>query len=128
MATFKVYAKVLTPDDPAMQMLAAGITKRPGQTLEEILRRTDGAYEATVHFSPQLRKQLREVAELTSDKGLLDASKLTEWKVSLEHLRHLDRSTLIALRTEISYTQRESELLGLGLKEALDPRTAILFQ
>jgi hypothetical protein len=128
MATFKVYAKVLTPDDPAMQMFAAGITKqRPGQTLEEILQRTGGVFETTVHFSPELRKKLRDVAALSSDKRLLDASRLSEWKVSLEHLRNLDRATLIAVRTEISYTQRESELLGLGLKGAPDPRSTILY-
>jgi hypothetical protein len=129
MATFKVYAKVLTPDDPAMQMFAAGITKRrPGQTLAEILQRTGGVYETTVHFSPQLRQKLRDVAGLTSDKGLLDASRLSEWTVSLEHLRHLDGSTIIAVRTEISYTQRESERLGLGLKGAPDPRSTLLLQ
>jgi hypothetical protein len=129
MATFKVYAIVLTSDDPAMRMFTAGVTKkRPGQTLDEILQQTGGEYQTTVHFSPQLRKKLRDVAKLSSDQGLLDASRLTEWKVSLEHLRHLDGATRIAIRTEISYTQRESELLGLGLKGTPDPRTTILLQ
>jgi len=70
MATFRAYAKVLEPGDPAMRINAARLPACPGQPghlRADVLRRTGGVYETTTPLLPQLRDDIREVAELTSD-------------------------------------------------------------
>src|SRR5262245_37672211 len=105
MAIFRAYAKVLEPGDPAMRIHEAGLRTCPGQPgllLADVLRRSGGAYETTTSLSPQLRDDIREVAELTSDPELLAIADLTEVPVSLAHLRGLDPQTRIVIRTELS--------------------------
>lgn len=128
MATFRAYAQVLAPDDQAMKMFAAGIKKkRPGEPLADVLERSSGRYETTLHFPPKFREELRQVGELTSDQHLLALAELTELPVSLEHLRGVDPQTRIVVRGELNYEPGESERLGLGSDEKPDPKTAILY-
>lgn len=56
---------------------------------------------------PQLRDDIREVAELTSDPKLLAIADLTEVPVPLDHLRGLDPQTRIIIRTELRYEADE---------------------
>jgi len=127
MATFKAYAKVLTSDDSSMKAYEAGILKKqPGETLQNLLDRTGGAYEFKLYSPPQFREQLRQVGELTSDKHLLAISKLFEVPVSLEHLRDVDPQTRIMVRAELLYAPGESERLGLVSEVPPDPRYTIL--
>ncbi|MGH3173011.1 MAG: hypothetical protein ACRDPF_03990, partial [Streptosporangiaceae bacterium] len=104
MAIFRAYAKVLEPGDPAMRIYEAGLRTCPGQPgllLADVLRRTGGVYETTTPLPPQLRDDIREVAELTSDPELLAIADLTEVPVPLDHLRGLDPQTRIIIRTEL---------------------------
>lgn len=115
MAIFRAYAKVLEPDDPAMRIYEAGFPACPGQpghVLADVLRRTGGVYETTALLAPEFRDDIREVAELTSDAGLLAIADLTEVPVSLEHLRGLDPQTRIVIRTELRYEGDESARLN----------------
>jgi hypothetical protein len=110
MAIFRAYAKVLGPDDPAMRIYEAGLRTCPGQpghSLADILRRTGGVYETTTPLLPQLRDDIREVAELTSDPELLAIADLTEVPVPLDHLRGLDPNTRIVIRAELRYEADE---------------------
>ena len=94
MATFRAYAKVLEPDDPAMRIYEAGLRAcpgEPGMPLAEVLRRSGGVYETATPLIPHMRDDIREVAELTSDAELLKIAELTEVPVSLKHLRDLTR-------------------------------------
>jgi hypothetical protein len=111
MAIFRAYAKVLEPDDPAMRIYEAGLRTCPGPPgllLADVLRRTGGAYETTTPLVPQLRDDIREVAELTSDPELLMIADLTEVPVPLDHLRGLDPQTRIIIITELSYEADEA--------------------
>lgn len=110
MAIFRAYAKVLEPGDPAMRIHEAGLPRCPGQPgipLADVLRRTGGVYETTTPLPPQLRDDIREVAELTSDAELLAIADLTEVPVSLAHLRGLDPQTRIIIRKELCYEADE---------------------
>lgn len=112
MAIFRVYAKALEPDDPAMRIYEAGFSTcpgPPGQVLADVLRRTGGVYATTTALPPHMRVQIRAVAELTSDTELLAIADLSEVPVSLEHLRGIDPQTRITVRTEFSVeTEEES--------------------
>src|SRR5262249_4243457 len=80
MAIFRAYAKVLESGDPTMRIYEAGLRTCPGQPgllLADVLRRTGGVYETTTSLPPQLRDDIREVAELTSDPELLAIADLT---------------------------------------------------
>jgi hypothetical protein len=110
MAIFRVYAKVLEPDDPAMRLYEAGLRTCPGQpglVLADVLRRTGGVYETTTPLLPEFRDEIREVAELTSDPELLAIADLTEVPVPLDHLRGLDLQTRIVIRTELCHEADE---------------------
>lgn len=122
MATFRAYAKVLEPGDPAMRLYDAGLHGCPGQPgllLADVLRRTGGVYETTTSLSPQFRDDIREVAELTSDAELLAAADLTEVPVSLAHLRGLDPQTRIVIRTELDYEADEGARVSREHRAAL---------
>ena len=106
MAIFRAYAKVLEPDDPAMQIYQAGLRACPGQPgllLADVLQRTGGVYETTAPLSPRLRADIREAAELTSDAELSAIADLAEVPVPLDHLRGLDPQTRIIVRAELRY-------------------------
>jgi len=110
MAIFLAYAKVLEPDDPTMLIYKAGLRACPGQpglVLAEVLRRTGGVYETTTPLVPELRDDIREMAELTADPELLAIADLTEVPVSLDHLRGLDPQTRFVIRTELCYEADE---------------------
>jgi hypothetical protein len=110
MAVFRAYAKVLEPDDPTMRIYEAGLRTcpgEPGMTLAGLLRRSGGIYQTTTPLMSQLRDDIREVAELTSDAELLKIAELTEVPVSLEHLRGLDLRTRIIIMSELTYEEGE---------------------
>jgi hypothetical protein len=110
MAIFRAYAKVLEASDPAMRIYEAGLRTCPGQpghVLADVLRRTGGVYETTTPLLPQMRDDIREVAELTSDAELLAIADLTEVAVPLDHLRGLDPQTRIVIRADLHYEADE---------------------
>jgi hypothetical protein len=115
MATFRAYAMVLEPDDPSMRIYRAGLRPcpgPPGHILADVLLRTGGSYETTTPLLPQLRDDIRRVAELTSDAALLAIAELTEVPVCLEHLRGLDPRTRIVIRAELRYEGDEGAQLS----------------
>ena len=124
MATFRVFAKVLEHDDPSMRIYEAGLRAcagEPGIPLADFLGRSGGVYLTTTPLGPQLRDDIREVAELTSDAELLKIAELTEVPVSLEHLRGLDLQTRIIIRSELHYEENE----GTRVSAATRPRHAL---
>jgi hypothetical protein len=124
MAIFRAYAKVLEPSDPAMRIYQAGLRACPGQPgllLAEVLQRTGGVYETTTPLPPQLRDDIREVAELTSDPDLLAIADLAEVPVPLGHLRGLDPQTRIVIRSELCYEADE----GARVSRAREHRPAL---
>ncbi len=124
LAIFRAYAKVLGPDDPAMRIYEAGLRACPGQpglVLADVLRQTGGVYQTTTALMPQLRDDIREVAELTSDPELLAIADLTEVPVSLDHLRGLDPQTRIIITTELCYEADE----GTRVSRAREHRPAL---
>jgi hypothetical protein len=129
MAIFRAYAKVLEPDDPSMRIYEAGFSTRPGQpgqVLADVLRRTGGVYETTSPVPPDLRVQIRAVAELTSDTELLAIADLTEVPVSLEHLRGIDPQTRIAIRTELYFETEEESACASRVAERRPPVATIM--
>ena len=119
MAIFRAYAKVLESDDPAVRIYEAGVPTCPGPpglALGDVLLQTGGVFEAMASLPPQLRDNIRKVAELTSDAGLLAIADLTEVPVSLEHLRGLDPQTRIVIRTELRYEGDEGARVSSGMK------------
>jgi hypothetical protein len=126
MAVFRAYAKVLEPDDPAVRIYDAGLRTcpgEPGHLLADVLRRTGGVYVTRTALSPSLRRDIREVAELTSDAELQAIPDLTEVPVSLEHLRGLDPQTRIVIRVELRYEADEGARLARA--EAGEHRSAV---
>jgi hypothetical protein len=124
MATFRAYAKVLEPGDPAVRVYEAGLRTcpgTPGLLLGDVLRQTGGVYETTTPLSPRLRDDIREAAELTGDPELLAAAELSEAPVSLDHLRGLDPQTRIVIRAELSYEGDE----GAQMSRARRPHPAV---
>jgi len=124
MAIFRAYAKVLEPDDPSMRIYEAGLRPCPGPpglVLAEVLRRTGGVYQMTTLLVGELRDEIREVAELTSDAALLAIADLTEVPVSLEHPRGLDPQTRFVIRSELHYEDGE----GARASRARDRRPAL---
>ena len=110
MAVFRAYAKVLEPGDPVVRIYGAGLRTclgQPGLLLVDVLRRTGGGYETATPLPPQLRDDIHEVAELTSDPELLAIADLSEVPVPLGHLRGLDPQTRIIIRTELCYEADE---------------------
>jgi hypothetical protein len=123
-AIFLAYAKVLEADDPSVRIYEAGLRQCPGPpglVLAEVLRRAGGAYQTTAPLIPRLRDDIREVAELTSDAGLLAIAEQSEVRVSLEHLRGLDPQTRIVIRLELCYEGDE----GARVSRATDRRPAL---
>jgi hypothetical protein len=70
---------------------------------------------------PELREDIREIAELTSDDELLRASELPEVPVSLEHLRHVDRQTRILVGYRLDVSPAESPRLRRRMALPPDP-------
>lgn len=124
MAKFTVYAEVLTPEHAQMKAFSSGVKKKlPGQTLRDVLQRTDGIYEAKAHITPEFRAEIRQVAELTSDDHLRVIAELPDVPVSLDHLRGVDPSTRIVIGARLTYEPGESQRLGLVQTGPPDPRT-----
>ena len=124
MAVFLAYAKVLEPSDPSMRIYEAGLRPcpgPPGMPLVDVLRRAGGDYATTTFLPPQLRDDIREVAELTADTELRAIAELTEVPVCLEHLRGLDPQTRIIIHIELCYEEDERDRLG----KAADRRPAL---
>lgn len=120
MATFQAYAMVLERDDPSMRIYEAGLRVcpgPPGMLLADVLRRTGGIYQTTTQLMPQLRDDIREVGELTSDPELLKLAALTEVPVSLEHLRGLDLQTRIVIRSELIYEAEERTRVSAATRQ-----------
>jgi hypothetical protein len=111
--TFRTYAEVLRPDHVQVKAYEAGLTcGPPGLILADILQRTGGVYETTLHLGPRMRDDLREVAELTSDEELRRIADLPEVPVPLGHLRHLDPQTRIVMGVRLDYTDQERQWLS----------------
>jgi hypothetical protein len=126
MATFTGYAEVLTPQHAQYKAYAAGIKKTPpGMRLADILERTGGVYEVELGLPEDFRKQIRQVAELSSDRELLAIADRGRAPVSLEHLRGIDPQTRIVCGHRIDYTPEESERLRLKQPPDLDPKDTI---
>jgi hypothetical protein len=99
----------------------------PGAVIADVLRRTGGAYETTVGLTPKFREVIREIAEVTSDDGLLGVADLTDVPVSLEHLRHTDPRTRILIGYRLDATPAESPRLRRGLALPPDPSITLHF-
>jgi hypothetical protein len=99
------------------------ISRPPGLVLSDILQRTGGVYETTIDLSPQMRDDLREVAELTSDERLRKIADLSEVPVPLGHLRHLDLQTRIVVGARLDYTYGERR--WLSRRRQMQPYTGI---
>ena len=143
MATFRTYAEVLRPDHPMMKNYKASITWRPsryrpaeierdmrtepGVVLGDVLQRTGDVYETTTRMTPKLREDIREIAQLTSDDGLLRVSELPEVPVSLEHLRNVDPQTRILVGYRLDVSPAESPRLRRRLALPPDPRITLHF-
>ncbi len=108
MATFRTFAEVLRPDHVQVKAYEAGLTcGPPGLVVAEVLQRTGGVYETTLPPPPGMRKDLRDVAELTSDEHLRRIAELSEVSVPLGHLRHLDPQTRIVVGARLDLTDEE---------------------
>ena len=144
MATFRTYAETLRPDHPLMKIHKAALTWRPsryrpaeierdmraepGVVLADVLQRTGGVYETTTRMTPKFREDIREIAELISDDELLRIAELPEVPVSLEHLRHVDPQTRIAVGYRLDVTAAESPRLRRRLALPPDPGIALVGQ
>jgi hypothetical protein len=126
-ATFRTFAEVLRPDHVQVGAYKAGLTcGPPGLVLADILQRNGGAYETTLPISPGMRADLREVAELTSDERLREIAELSEVKVPLGHLRHLDPQTRVVVGYRLDYAGDESLQLERSRNTPRDPGIATL--
>jgi hypothetical protein len=116
MATFTTCAEVLAPDHRVMKQarnhpvmkLARKANRLPGVVLADVLRQTGGAFETTTPLTEQFRGYIREVAELTSDDGLLRIAELPEVPVSLENCRQLDPQTRIVMLCRLDVSPAET--------------------
>jgi hypothetical protein len=99
----------------------------PGAVLADVLQRTGGAYETTVRLTPEFREVIREIAEVTSDDGLLGVAELAEVPVSLGHLRHVDPRTRILIGYRLDVTAAESPRLRRRLALPPDPAITLHF-
>jgi hypothetical protein len=99
----------------------------PGAVLADVFQRTGGAYETTVRLTPKFREVIREIAEVTSDDGLLGVAELAEVPVSLEHLRHVDPRTRILVGYRLDVTPAESPRLRRRLALPPDPAITLHF-
>jgi hypothetical protein len=127
MAKFTTYAEILTPNHVQWKAYASGIKKnRPGVVLKDILDHTGGVYENKIGLTPEIRRQLRDVAQLTGDNELMEIANASSVTVSLEHLRHVDPQTRIVCGYRLNYTAEESARLGLNHKGSFDPRETML--
>lgn len=77
-------------------------------------------------MTPEIRKQLRDVAALTNDKKLMTIADNSSVTISLEHLRHVDPQTRIVCGYRLDYTAEESARLGLNHHGSYDPRETML--
>lgn len=143
MAIFGTYAEVLGPDHPLMKNKARSTSwsssryrsaeieqatrAEPGVVLGDVLRQTGGAWETTTRLTPKFRDAIREIAELTSDDGLLRIAELAEVPVSLEHLRQVDPHTRILVGYRLDVSPAESPRLRRKLALAADPRITLHF-
>ena len=99
----------------------------PGAVLADVLQRTGGTYETTVRLTPKFREVIREIAEVTSNDGLLEVAELAEVPVSLEHLRHADPRTRILVGYRLDVTAAESPRLRRRLALPPDPAITLHF-
>jgi hypothetical protein len=143
MATFRTYAEALRPDHPMAKIHKAALTWRPsrfrpaeierymraepGVVLADVLHRTGGVYETTTRLTPKFREVIREIAEVTTDDGLLWVAELAEVPVSLEHLRHVDPRTRILVGYRLDVTPAESPRLRRRLALPPDPAITLHF-
>lgn len=143
MATFRTYAEALRPGHPMAKIHQAALTWRPsryrpaemdrdmraepGAVLADVLQRTGGAYETTVRLTPEFREIIREIAEVTSDDGLLGVAELAEAPVSLGHLRHVDPRTRVLIGYRLDVTAAESPRLRRRLALLPDPAITLHF-
>lgn len=126
-ATFRTFAEVLRPDHVQVGAYEAGLTcGPPGLVLADILQRNGGVYETTLPLSPDMRADLRELAELTSDERLRKAAELSEVSVPLGHLRHLDPQTRIVVGYRLDLAGDEGLQLERSRKTPRDPGIATL--
>jgi hypothetical protein len=127
MARFSTHAVVVTPDHPLMKAYQAGFKETPpGRVLRELLEDTRGAYEITLVIPPHTLERLRQVAELTSDRQLLEISRHPEIRISFEHLRGTDPEARIDVGGELAYEDGEAERLGLS--HPPDPKTSFVVE
>lgn len=127
MATLTTYAEVVTPDLVQSKMYRAGIKKSPpGLVLSDLLEQTGGVFEFQIDMSPEFREDVLRVARLTSDEELLHFASLPKVPISLEHLRHLERTTRVVVGIRLAYSPEESQRLGLKHEGPYDPRNTIL--
>jgi hypothetical protein len=126
-AAFTTYAEILTSDHPQWKAYTSGIKKMPpGLPLKDLLEQNGGVYALTIKLTDAFRRQVRKVAELTSDEALLDVANSTEVTISLDHFRHVDPAkTRIVCGYRLDYTKEESARLGLGHKGPYDPRNTM---
>ncbi len=127
MAEVVAYAEVLTPDHIQYKAYAAGIKKNPpGVLLGWILEKTGGKWVYDSYLTEEFRRDIREVAALTSDASLAHMATLEKAPISLHHLRHLDpRTTRIVIGHKLNLTEEESRRLGPKHTGNYDPRDTI---
>lgn len=93
----------------------------PGYLLADMLRRTGGSYETTTPLMPQVRDDVREAAELTSDAELLAIAELTEVPVSSSNCAASTRRRII-IRAELRYEGAEAAQLSQAIGGASSSR------
>jgi hypothetical protein len=122
-AEFSSYAEIVTPEHPLQKMYAAGISSRPpGRRLSDILAETGGVYQMDLPIARKMRKDIRQVAELSSDKELLAIADRGTFPVSFEEFRGKDPETIIVYGHYLNYTEEEMMQLRSEDPPDLDPR------
>ena len=129
MAKFTTHAVVITPDHPLMKAYHGGfLTTPPGRVFRELLEETGGAYAITLVIPPYTVERLRQVAELTSDRQLLEISRHPEIRISFELLRGTDPEARVSVGGKLTYEPGEAERLGLYDHRPPDPKTSFLVE